>query len=234
MTSVAIMQPTFLPWIGYFALMDQVNIFVFLDSVQFDKRSWQQRNRIRTKQGELFLTVPVYSKGKKDQKILDVEIDTTQKFKKKHLSSIYSNYSKAEFFKEYWLELQEIYEKKTKMLIELNLNLIHWITEKIGIETEFIRSSEIPNKGEKADLLFNICKVLNAKKYVSPLGSKNYLVEHNPFENSPVELNYIYYDQPQYQQVFTGFVPYLSALDLLMNEGNSSLDIMRSGYKQNS
>jgi len=225
------MQPTYLPWIGYFALMDQVNIFVFLDSVQFDKRSFQQRNRIRTEQGELYLTVPVYSKGKQKQKIIDVEIDQTQKFKKKHLASIQSNYSRAPYFKEYWAEFLEIYEKQTGKLIELNLDLIHWISEKLGIETEFRRSSEIPNEGRKADLLFSICKVLNATQYVSPLRSKDYLVKHNPFENSPIELSYIHYDQPQYQQVYTGFVPYLSALDLLMNEGDSSLDIIRSGYK---
>ena len=112
------------------------------------------------------------------------------------------------------------------------MNLIHWISEKIGIEIEFRKSSEIPNKGKKADLLFNICKGLNANKYVSPLGSKNYLVKHNPFENSSVELNYMNYLQPQYQQVYTGFYPYMSALDLLMNEGDSCLEIMRSGCKQ--
>ncbi len=231
MTSVAIMQPTYLPWIGYFALMDQVNIFVFLDSVQFDKRSWQQRNRIRNALGEQYLTVPVMSKGKQEQKIIDVEIDPTQKFKKKHLASIQSHYSKAQYFKEYWAEFQEIYEKQTEKLIDLNLNLIHWFSEKLGIETELRRSSEIPNKGEKADLLFSICKVLNATQYVSPLGSKDYLVKHNPFENSQIELSYINYDQPQYQQVYTGFVPYLSTIDLLMNEGDSSLEIIRSGYK---
>ena len=86
MTTIAIMQPTYLPWLGYFDLIDRSDILVFLDSVQFDKRSWQQRNRIKTPNGELMLTVPVLTKGKFDQKICDVMIDQSQNFEKKHLN----------------------------------------------------------------------------------------------------------------------------------------------------
>ena len=95
MTTVAIMQPTYLPWLGYFDLIDRSDIFVFLNSVQFDKRSWQQRNRIKTPNGELMLTVPVLTKGKFKQKIYDVEIDKSKNFAKKHFNSISSNYKKS-------------------------------------------------------------------------------------------------------------------------------------------
>ena len=101
----------------------------------------------------------------------------------------------------------------------------------MGFETELYLASQLEVEGTKSDLVLSICKELSATEYISGLGSKDYLVKHNPFENSPIELSYIHYDQPQYQQVYTGFVPYLSALDLLMNEGDSSLEIIRSGYK---
>ena len=99
------MQPTYLPWLGYFDLIHRSDIFVFLDSVQFDKRSWQQRNRIKSPNGELMLTVPVLTKGRFDQQIYDVGIDISQNFEKKHFNSIRSNYTKSKYFKYFKVHL---------------------------------------------------------------------------------------------------------------------------------
>ena len=95
---VAIMQSTYLPWVGYFALMKSVDVFIILDSVQFSKRSWQQRNQIKTESGAKWLTVPVISKGKKDQLIADVKIDYSSKFPESHINMIEQNYRKSPFF----------------------------------------------------------------------------------------------------------------------------------------
>ena len=143
MKTVAIMQPTYLPWIGYFSLMDQVDTFVFLDSVQFDKRSWQQRNRIKTSQGELFLTVPLITKGRQSQKIFEVEIDATQRFSDKHLKTIRNNYTKAAFFSEYWEEISELFHRDCHFLADLNIALIEWFRTKLDIEVEFVKSSSL-------------------------------------------------------------------------------------------
>ena len=227
--TVAIMQPTYLPWIGYFALMDQVDTFIFLDSVQFDKRSWQQRNRIKTRQGEQYLTVPVITKGRRDQKILDVEIDSTQKFQKKHLSAIKANYSKAQFFTQYWPEIENIFQQSPNKLVDLNLALIEWFVKKLGIETPLMRSSELENKGSKAELLYNLCRQVDGTVYFSPQGSKVYLDEHNPFAGSSIELVYHDYEHPIYKQMYPEFIPYISVIDLLMNEGGKSKDFLLSG-----
>ena len=106
------MQPTYLPWLGYFVLINRSDVFVFLDSVQFDKRSWQQRNRIKTPNGELMLTVPVLTKGRFNQNICDAIIDKSQKFEKKHFSSIRSNYMKSKYSKLYIQELEKIFNSK--------------------------------------------------------------------------------------------------------------------------
>ena len=124
MTSVAIMQPTYLPWHGYFALMSVVDIFVLLDDVQFNKRSWQQRNRIKTQNGTSYLTVPVFTKDKRDQLISEVLINRDIDFVNKHLKSIQHNYSKAKYFDFYFRKISEIYRKKHLYLSKLNIDFI--------------------------------------------------------------------------------------------------------------
>ena len=233
MTTVAIMQPTYLPWLGYFDLIDRSDIFVFLNSVQFDKRSWQQRNRIKTPNGELMLTVPVLTKGKFKQKIYDVEIDKSKNFAKKHFNSISSNYKKSKYFKSYINELDEIYNSKINKLSDLNIRLIKWLSSKLGIKTEFVLSSQLDEHGSKTELLLNICKKLNADYYLSPPGSKEYIEENNLFEKSGIQLSYQNYKHPTYKQLFGDFIPYMSVIDLLFCEGNKSLEIISSGRVTN-
>ena len=232
MTSAAIMQPTYLPWIGYFSLIDQVDIFVFLDKVQFDKRSWQQRNRIKTAQGELFLTVPVQTKGKRFQKICEVQLDPTQHYHAKHLKVIENNYSKAQYFLEYWPDMSEALNRGYHYLADLNISLIQWFVKKLGIKTTFIRSSDLKSEGTKVNLLVGICHEIEADQYVSPLGSKVYIGENNIFQPEKIDLFYQNYTHPEYTQLYKEFIPYLSMLDLLMNEGSKSLEIMRTGQNE--
>ncbi len=225
---VAIMQPTYLPWIGYFDLMDQCDLFIFLDSVQFDKRSWQQRNRIKSQKGEEPLTVPVFSKGKFDQKINEVEIDHTSRFSDKHLKTIQHAYAKAPFFNEYFEDLSKIFSKKQPLLVDLNISLIIWFKEKIGIKTKLVRSSQIGGNGSKVELLVSLCKEVGATHYISPPGSKNYIDENNLFISNGITLSYHSYQHPQYAQLHGDFLPYMSILDLLFNEGSNTLSIIRS------
>lgn len=229
MKTVAIMQPTFLPWIGYFSLIDQVDTFVFLDSVQFDKRSWQQRNRIKTAQGAQYLSVPVLSKGKRDQKICEVEIDTSQKFQIRHLKTIENNYRKAPYFLKYWQDFKDQFLKEYSFLSDLNIILIKWFCEKLGLNPDFLFASKLNVEGKKVELLIDICRKTNADCYLSPLGSKTYIEDNNLFEKQGIMLQYQDYVHPQYSQLYSGFISHLSVLDLLLNEGNSSLKILRMG-----
>lgn len=229
MKTIAIMQPAYLPWLGYFDMMDQGDAFVLLDSVQFDKRSWQQRNRIKTPGGEQFLTVPVISKGRFSQRINEARIDRTGGFHKKHIRAVEINYAKAKFFKKYMETLANILKKEHVYLTELTVELISWLREAFGIKTELIRSSALDVRGAKVELLVSICKTLGAARYISPQGSADYINENNIFNKNGIELCYHEYIHPQYTQLHGDFIPYLSAIDLVLNEGDQSLSIIRSG-----
>jgi hypothetical protein len=229
--SVAIMQPTFLPWIGYFSLLDSVDEFIFLDHVQFEKRSWQQRNKIRNSQGEQWLSVPVRSKGKQKQLIKDVHIsyDNMRRPLDKIMKTIETNYKKAPFYNDYYEDLNLILSKNPKHISKLNQDIIQWVCSKLQIITPCILSSEIGVVGARADLLVDICKVKKATHYISPLGSKVYLDETNAFELAGIPISYYNFKHPEYQQLHGGFIPYLSILDLLFNAGPDSRAIMKEG-----
>ena len=150
MTKVAIMQPTYLPWSGYFGLMQTVDVFILLDSVQFDKRSWQQRNQIKTPQGPQWLTVPVITKGLREQLIVDVEIDKNSDFVTKHCRSITQNYSNTHFFKEYSSELFLLLNQKKNHLVDLNTSIINHFKKLLGLKVSLLRSSELETRGKKS------------------------------------------------------------------------------------
>jgi hypothetical protein len=227
--TVAIMQPTYLPWSGYFDMIDQVDRFVFLDSVQFNKRSWQQRNRIKGADGVLWLTVPVLTTGRRHQKIVEAEIVPTQHFRDEHIKTITHSYSRAPFFEKYIDGLSAILRKEHALLADLNIELIRWLCTRLEIETEMVRSSSLNADGEKVKLLINICQVLGTTRYLSAAGSREYIEENDLFQSNDIELVYHNYQHPEYEQLYGEFVPHLSVIDLLFNEGPSSLSIIRRG-----
>ncbi len=229
---IAIAQPTYLPWLGYFDLLDQADKFVFLDSVQFEKRSWQQRNRIKTPTGLQWLTVPVISRGKREQRIADVEIGA--EFCRDHLRSIAMNYGRAPFFDRYYDAVSDLMRSaaSSSNLATLTISLVRWFAEVMDIQTPTLRSSELAVQGKRTDLLAEICRSLGATSYLSPLGSAEYLVSELPvMAEREIEVVFQHYQHPMYQQLFPPFQPYASALDLLFNEGENALAIIRSGRR---
>lgn len=225
------MQPTYLPWMGYFALIDQVDTFVLLDDVKFNKRSWQQRNRIKTDDGPMWLTVPVLTSGRSEQFIQEVEISTNERWRSKHLKSVQLNYASAAHYS--WLEpwLEEVYEREWTKLRALNGHIIKTLSEKLELEADFVFASELGVKGRKAHRLVNICQVLGATEYLSPLGSREYIEADNPFPEAGIDLYYQHFEHPTYQQLHGDFVSHMSVIDLMLNEGPSSLEIIRSGER---
>jgi hypothetical protein len=225
---VVVMQPTYLPWLGYFDLIDQSDLFVFLDSVQFEKQSWQQRNRIKTSQGPLWLTVPVYQNL--SQNISDVCINNKERWKNKHWMSLKMNYIRSRFWTEYSAILKKVYTQDWNLLLDLNIHLIEVICQIIGIRYNFIRTSQIKEiSGKKSDLLISTCKALNADVYLSPQGSRAYLQSDKKFKDHGISLKFHQYKHPIYPQLYGEFIPYLSLIDLVMNTGNDALDFIVSG-----
>lgn len=229
MTRVAIMQPTYLPWIGYFGLMRSVDLFILLDSVQFTRRSWQQRNQIKTANGPLWLTVPVLSKGKRDQLITEVEIDRSRDFPSSHLKALEMSYRKSPHFGAYGQEFFSLMGADNHYLVELTIGMILRIRDVLGIATPVRRASEFEPTGAKAELLASLCDQVEASEYVSPPGSKDYLDESDAFARRGIPLSYFEFTHPEYPQRFGDFVPYMSVVDLLFNCGADSLSVIEKG-----
>jgi hypothetical protein len=229
---IAIMQPTYLPWLGYFALMDQVDVFVLLNDVQFEHRSWQQRNRIRAGSEPAWLTVPVIIKGRRMQRIDEVEIDMAQPWQRKHLGSIARCYARAPFYRHYRLWLEDLYRDTPHELCSLNRRLLDALAKELGISTPFRYSAELATGADRVGRLIEICRALGATEYLSPLGSADYIEADNRFPDAGIDLYYQHYEHPQYSQLEQPFMSHLSVLDLLLNEGPRSLEILRSGIEK--
>lgn len=232
----AIMQPTFNPWIGLFDMIDKVDMFVFYNDVQLTKRSWQVRNRILTKNGELFLSIPIKKSQSRDDILINAaQIDYSQKWIDQHLKSFAYNYSKASYFDEVFEFISGIYQQKIAVLGLFNQKMISGISAKIGINTPFITSDSIENiTGTKDVRLVNVCKSLGATTYLSAQGSAAYIEAATPggaFAVNSIDLCYHNYNHPTYDQQSKGdFVPYMGVLDLLFNVGfGQALAIIRSG-----
>jgi hypothetical protein len=229
----AIMQPTYLPWAGYFDLMDQVDVFVLLDTVQFDKRSWQQRNRIKGPQGLQMLTVPVKSKGKFHQTIRDVEIAAAD-FANAHLASIAHAYGKAPYFgvHRHRFEAAMLTGAASLQLASLTATLIDWLATELGLTTRRVAASGLGSTGKRSELLAAICAEVAASVYVSPAGAGQYLAEERAsFDSRGIEVLIQNYVPQPYPQLFPPFAPYASAIDILFNCGPGSLDVIRAGRR---
>lgn len=235
----AIMQPTYLPWIGYFDLIDQVDKYVFLNNVQLVKRSWQVRNRIKTTQGQLFLTVPIRKiKSRDETNICEAIIDDSEAWREKHLKSIGLAYKKAPYFDEVFSFISGLIKTEITMLADFNINIIKNISDKIGIDvnTKFVTSSKLMGvDGKKDTLLVSICKAIGCYEYVSAKGSADYIEKDSPggqFVKSDIKLFYHNYSHPNYDQINGNFLPQMSTIDLLFNKGFSqSLEIIRLGRR---
>ncbi len=221
------MQPTYLPWIGYFALMKSVDVFIILDSVQFSKRSWQQRNQIKTESGAKWLTVPVISKGKKDQLIADVKIDYSSKFPESHINMIEQNYRKSPFFSDFSEVFFNVLREKHEYLSHLSIDLILLIRELLGIKTIIKYSSDFLTKGSKDELLAELCEHVGATEYISPPGSKVYLDDSDSFIKRNIPVKYFNYKHINYPQLHGEFIQYMSVIDLLFNYGPQSKNILK-------
>jgi len=219
MKTVAIMQPTYLPWLGYFALMAEVDVFVFLDSVQFDRRSWQQRNRVKGPDGIQFLTVPVKAKGALERPISEIEIDPASDFRKKHVATLRHYYARSRAFDEGAATIVPVVEAKHKMLADYTIAATVSLAGTLGLACAFMRSSELGVDGVKAELLARICERLQADRYVSPVGSAGYLSESDAFAKRGIEVVFNAYTPVSYSQLHGNFVPSLSVADALLAAG---------------
>lgn len=223
---IGILQPGYLPWLGFFEQMYKSDVFVIYDDVQYDKEGWRNRNRIKTANGMQWLTIPVNIKFEQHPLIYEVKIDNTTNWRKKHLYSISQSYSKARFFREYFSIFEEAYSKEWEYLIDINMNFTLKLAQHLGMETKkVVRSSTLNIEGDRIGRLVEICKLFNADIFYEGISGKNYLDEKY-FVEQGIRIEYQDYKHPVYHQLYGDFIPYLSVVDLLFNCGDESLSIL--------
>ena len=235
---VAISQPTYLSWVGYFEQISRADVFVFLDSVQFEKQSWQSRNRIKDNaDNPIWLSVPV-KKNSLQANVADIEISQIKPhWYKKHLNSIQTYLGKTPHLSEIMSLLSDVYDKKHTHLSQLNIDLITAVCEKLELDTVLLKSSDLQLTGYKSALLVNILEELNATTYLANAGSKAYLdLDNALFKSKNIEICYQDWIPPYYKQKNGSFTPYLAWVDAVAYQGfnaqalfANSTDQIRSG-----
>jgi hypothetical protein len=227
---IAIHQPEFMPWLGFFDKMMRVENYVVFDHVQFKKRYFENRNRIKFNDQPMWLSVPVKSKGKYLQPINEVETDNSTDWQKKLWESIRHVYSKSPCFGQYGPELKTIiFAGPYLRLIDFNLAIINWLRSVLRIDTPFFFSSQLEVDDFKAsDLIREICHRMKADRYLCGPSGKDYL-HIDDFKRAGIEIVWQEYEHPAYPQPGNDFIPYMSTIDLVFNCGPASRDIILSG-----
>jgi len=228
---VAIHQPNYLPYLGFFHKLSLVDTFVIMDDTQYDKK-FTNRNKIKVPGNWIWLTVPINKKHKFVANKI-VEINNEENWQSDHFEKINRSYSNSKFFKKnYKAFFEKIYSKKWDHLFTLNYELIIQLIDWLDIKIEVIKESELNVKGNSTERLVNISKKIGAETYVSGIGGKEYMNE-KMFETNNIKIEYQNFQCPKYKQVFNSeFIPNLSIIDLLFNIGPESLSKLKENENE--
>ncbi len=223
---VGLIQSNFIPWKGYFDFIDDVDLFIYYDDMQFSKGSWRNRNRIKTEKGLAWVTVPILHKSL-DQLICDTYIDYSKNWIQKITGQLYSSYRDAIYYKVYANNFFTILNNKYKTISELNININNWVMEILGIRTKIKMSCEFNSVGTKTDRILDILHKVGASTYLSGPSAKNYL-EEDKFAQCAVGLEYKSYEYKEYSQLFGKFEPNVTILDMIFNVGIEKREYWKS------
>ena len=223
---VAIHQPEHLPWLGFFDKMRQADVFALLDTTQFAKDDFQNRNRIKTKKGPAWLTVPVFKKGRSQQLIMDAQICNDRNWRNQCWTLICQSYRDAPFFQQYAPFFKDLYAARWSRLATLNETIISYLKDQLGLKTELVKASdlEVYTRGA-TDVNFTICRRLGADIYLSGKYGRDYL-DVARFAEQGIEVRYQDFKHPVYPQLWGDFLPRMSSMDLLFGCGESSLEVI--------
>lgn len=224
---VAIHQPNFLPWLGFFDKMLRGDLFVYLDAAQFSRSNYQNRTRIKTPRGAEWLTVPVRTRRRFGQPTPAVEIDTGFSLAEGHLGKLGQSYGRSPGWPVVVERIRSIYSRDWQLLVPLNLALLEMCREMLSISTPAVLASTLPVQGNSTELLVSICLSVRADVYLAGAGSRSYLDERL-FEAAGIRVSYQDFEHPTYRQPHGSFVAGLSVIDLLCSEGDGARELLRS------
>ena len=223
-------QPAYLPWLGFFHKMVLSDQYVILDKVQFEKNSFINRNQIKTSNGTCWLTIPLFMKKHTTKTIMEMRINNTINWRKKHWLTLLNNYKRAPFFSQYSDFFEDMYAKNWEKLIDLTDYSTRFFIKELDIKANFIKLSALEVESKKQDLVIDICKKRKANSFLFGSRGKDY-VDNEKFENENIEIYFQDYEHPAYNQQWGEFIPYLSIVDLLFNEGPEKSQQLIRGEK---
>jgi hypothetical protein len=221
---VGIIQSNFLPWRGYFDFIDQVDLFIIHDDLQYTKGDWRNRNKIKTPQGLNWITVPVRYKHT-SQLIDETPIDYSAPWEQRILNRIQASYAKAPYFDRYFPEVSALLKEPAQTISELNVRLIRWVCSHLDIRTPIVFSREYKPAGTKTDRLIGILKKVRATTYLSGPAARAYLIPEM-FEAEGIKLEYKTYDYTEYPQLYPPYDPYVTILDFMFMTGEKAVSFM--------
>ncbi|MDP4093174.1 MAG: WbqC family protein [Bacillota bacterium] len=211
-------QPVYLPWLGLFHKIILSDSFCFFDDVQYQVRDWNNRNKIKTANGEVMLTVPVLTQDYRSKKIREIEINNTVDWSKKHWKSIYLSYKKAPFFSKYADFFEDMYNRQWIYLTDLCEYMLKFFLQELDINVKYYKASDIIFDGAKSELVLDMCKKLNADLYIFGALGKDY-ADQKEFNDKGIKLYFQDYKHPEYPQLWGSFISHMSVIDLIFNVG---------------
>jgi len=229
MKKVAILQSNYIPWKGYFDIINSVDEFIVLDDVQYTKSDWRNRNKIKTDKGVEWITLPVTLKGKFGQSIKETKIANPH-FLSLHWKTLCQHYRRSKFFSKFEADFADLYAHTQKLLFlsEINCFFIKEICSFLGIKTKITMSSEFELPAEKTERLISLCKEVGAREYISGPAAQTY-INQELFTEAGIGLKYYdYSDYPEYTQQYPPFEHGVTILDLIFNEGHNATKFMKS------
>ena len=221
-----ILQPSYIPWRGYFDLIRKADLFVFYDDVQYDTRGWRNRNRVKTSSGTTWLTIPVRKHGAQTEGIPIHRIETSDdEWPRKHLATLRHAYAKAPHFDRYRPWLEETYAAPSRNLASFTIQTTMDLASMLGAHATFVRSSELGVGGRQTDRLIRVLEKVGATSYLSGPSARSY-IEEEKFERAGVALEWMAYDYPEYPQLYPPYDPFVSILDLLFMTGDRASEYL--------
>ncbi|HYW52965.1 MAG TPA: WbqC family protein [Dongiaceae bacterium] len=228
-TTAVVLQPSYLPWRGYFDLVDRADVFVFYDDVQYDKHGWRNRNRVKTANGPAWITVPVHAHGavERGTPICEIAIDHRRDWVRAHLETLRHAYGRQPFYARYAPLLAAILEKRHARLADLTIELTVAVARELGSATRFVRASGMALHGRKNDRLLDVLEAVGATRYVSGPSARSYIAPER-FAEAGIALEYAAYDYPEYAQAHPPYEPAVSIVDALFALGPAAIENIRA------
>jgi hypothetical protein len=226
-----ILQPSYIPWRGFFHQIQKADLFIFYDDVQYDDHGWRNRNRIKSPNGPEWITIPALTKGahRNKKSILEIDICWDRNWNEAHLKSILQNYAKAPFFDRYRRMVEAWYATRPTRLADFTIETAIQLARELGIaHTRFLRSSSLACNGAKTDRLLEILLKVGASHYISGPSAQGYL-ETDKLEAHGITVEWMVYDYPEYPQLYPPYDPQVSILDLLFMVGPAAGDYIWAG-----